>query len=300
MTALPGRRYRVVHETGYRYGATMSSGLTVTHLLLRETGLQHVITADISVDPLPEERHTWIDAFGNLAVQFTVASRHDHLTITAISEAEVADVLWPAVSHSVGELAVLTAGFVGDMVTDVAPFVTPSPFVPLGSIRTVGADQISEALATHRPAAEAIVDLCGRIFHNFRFDSEFSDISTPLDRVVAERRGVCQDFAHLAIAALRSAGLAARYVSGYLETMPPPGQQKLVGVDASHAWCSVWLGPSLGWWDFDPTNNQMPPRSHVTTAWGRDYGDVAPVRGVVLGPNAEQKMKVSVDVTRLS
>ena len=300
MGTLAGRRYRVEHKTEYHYGVTMSSGLTVAHLLLRETAMQHVISADINVDPLPEERHTWIDAFGNLAVQFTVASRHDHLTITAVSEAEVSAALWPDVRETVGELAELTRAVDGDMATDVAPFLTASPFVPVESVRLVGEDTICGALAADRPAAEAIVDLCGRIFYGFRFDSTFSDISTPLERVVNERRGVCQDFAHLAIAAMRSAGLAARYVSGYLETMPPPGMAKMVGVDASHAWCSVWLGPAFGWWDFDPTNNQLPPRSHVTTAWGRDYGDVAPVRGVVLGPHTEQRMKVSVDVTRLS
>jgi transglutaminase-like putative cysteine protease len=300
MGALPRRRYRVIHKTEYHYGATMTSGLTVAHLLLRETAMQHVISADIAIDPLPEERHTWIDAFGNLAVQITVASRHDHLNITAVSEAEVADALWPNSPLTVSELAALSRGLDGEMVTDVAPFVTVSPFVPATSIAVVGGDDVSAALAPDRPATLAIVDLCGRIFYGYRFDSGFSDISTPLDQVVRERRGVCQDFAHLAIAALRGAGLAARYVSGYLETIPPAGAAKLIGADASHAWCAVWLGPELGWWDFDPTNNQMPPRSHVTTAWGRDYGDVAPVRGVVLGPTADQHMTVSVDVARLS
>ena len=123
-------------------------------------------------------------------------------------------------------------------------------------------------------------------------------MSTPLDDVLLHRRGVCQDFAHLMTGALRSVGLAARYVSGYIETEPPPGEAKLVGTDASHAWCSVYV-PGHGWIDADPTNDQIPPHRHVTVAWGRDYGDVAPLRGVVLGPSATQQMDVEVDVTRL-
>ena len=126
----------------------------------------------------------------------------------------------------------------------------------------------------------------------------FSDISTPVDAVIAARRGVCQDFAHLSIACLRSVGLAARYVSGYIETGRPPGEEQLTGADVSHAWCSVW-SPELGWLDLDPTNDQFPPTRHVTVGWGRDYFDVAPVRGVVIGPSAEQTLNVAVDVRRL-
>jgi transglutaminase-like putative cysteine protease len=116
--------------------------------------------------------------------------------------------------------------------------------------------------------------------------------------VVRERRGVCQDFAHLAVGALRTIGLAARYVSGYIETDPPPGEPKTVGADASHAWCSVWV-PDHGWLDFDPTNGVVAPARHVTIGWGRDYADVAPVRGVVVGPASSQSLSVSVDVTRI-
>jgi transglutaminase-like putative cysteine protease len=123
-------------------------------------------------------------------------------------------------------------------------------------------------------------------------------VSTPIAAVLDARRGVCQDFAHLALACLRSRGLAARYVSGYIETRPPPGVEKLTGSDASHAWCSVW-SPSVGWLDLDPTNDQVPPQRHITVAWGRDYFDVTPVRGVVIGPRAHQSLNVGVDVTAL-
>jgi transglutaminase-like putative cysteine protease len=156
----------------------------------------------------------------------------------------------------------------------------------------------SEIFLPGRPVVDALRHLCHRIFHEFAFDPAATDVSTPLDRVLAERGGVCQDFAHLAIAVCRSRGVAARYVSGYIETDPPPGVERSIGADASHAWLSVWV-PDAGWVDLDPTNDQLPTTRHVTVAWGRDYRDVAPVRGVVIGPSATQAMDVSVDVQRI-
>jgi transglutaminase-like putative cysteine protease len=149
-----------------------------------------------------------------------------------------------------------------------------------------------------RPIVDAVRALSAQLHTELVFDSTFTDVSTPIDRVLDARRGVCQDFAHLAIGCLRSLGLAARYVSGYLETRPPPGRERLVGADASHAWCAVYV-PGAGWLAFDPTNDQVPPRRHVTVAWGRDYRDVAPVRGVVFGPASGQDLAVAVDVELL-
>ncbi len=137
-----------------------------------------------------------------------------------------------------------------------------------------------------RPVVEATSALCSQIFESFAFDSSFTEVSTPLEVVLNERRGVCQDFAHLAVGCLRTLGLAARYVSGYIETDPPPGEPKSIGADASHAWCSIWI-PDHGWLDFDPTNGVVAPSRHVTIGWGRDYADVAPVRGVVVGPGID-------------
>ncbi|MEI7546976.1 MAG: transglutaminase family protein [Actinomycetota bacterium] len=145
---------------------------------------------------------------------------------------------------------------------------------------------------------EAVRALSHRIFDDFVFEPSLADVSTPLAEVLAHRRGVYQDFAHTAVAAVRSDGVPARYVSGYIETIPLPGQPRLVGFDASPAWCSVWAG-DLGWLDFDPTNDQMPPQRHLTVGWGRDYDDVAPVRGVVIGPACSQSLTVSVDVTEI-
>ena len=149
-----------------------------------------------------------------------------------------------------------------------------------------------------RPLLEAVHDLMERVHREFTYDPGFTTISTPLSAVLANRRGVCQDFAHLTIACLRSLGLAARYVSGYLETLPLPGQEKLQGADDSHAWFSVFL-PDAGWMDFDPTNNQIPQYQHITTAWGRDFGDVTPLKGVIYGGDPGHRLQVAVDVERL-
>jgi transglutaminase-like putative cysteine protease len=149
-----------------------------------------------------------------------------------------------------------------------------------------------------RPVHDALADLCHRIFQEFAFDPGSTDISTPLADVLVHRRGVCQDFAHLAIGVMRSLGLPARYVSGYVENEPVDGQPRMAGADASHAWCAVYI-PGWGWLDADPTNDQVPPRCHVTIGWGRDYADVAPVRGVVFGTPASQELSVAVEVKRV-
>jgi transglutaminase-like putative cysteine protease len=156
-------------------------------------------------------------------------------------------------------------------------------------------DYAAPSFGAQRDVIDALRDLSRRIFTDFIFDPEFSDVATPVSEVLEHRRGVCQDFAHLYIGCARSVGLAARYVSGYLETDPPPGRPKLQGADASHAWCSVFL-PGFGWIDVDPTNDQLPPRRHITIGWGRDYADIAPLRGVLIGPPASQDIEVAVDV----
>jgi transglutaminase-like putative cysteine protease len=159
-------------------------------------------------------------------------------------------------------------------------------------------DYSQKSFSTGRPLLEAVEDLMLRIYKDFKYDPGFSSIATPLIEVLKHRKGVCQDFAHLAIACLRMQGLAARYISGYLETVPPKGQKRLVGADASHAWFSVYV-PHLGWVDFDPTNAKIPDEQHITAAWGRDYADVAPLKGVIFGGGDENILEVSVDVERL-
>ncbi len=183
----------------------------------------------------------------------------------------------------------------GDRAVEIGPFVGPTPATPTSPQLEA---LIGDIVGPDRPLVDVVRSLSERIHAEFTFDPEFSNVSTPIADVLDARRGVCQDFAHLALAMLRSCGLAARYVSGYLETAPPPGQHKLTGSDASHAWCSVW-SPVAGWIDLDPTNDQVPPQRHITVGWGRDYFDVTPVRGVVIGPTAKQTLEVGVDVTAI-
>ena len=288
-------RYTVRHRTFYRYGERMSSGQSLGHLTPRDTPNQRLVSSTIAIAPEPEERSEWPDAFDNIVNSFTITSPHETLEVVATSEVEVTvpelpdvDEAWETV------MSRLPSGF-GAVDVEAQQFVLPSPFIPyLFELHQLA----KEAFTTDRPFMEAFSALNQAIYSTYSFDPSFSDVSTPLGDVLLHRRGVCQDFAHLMTGALRSIGLAARYVSGYIETEPPPGESKLVGSDASHAWCSVYV-PSVGWIDADPTNNQIPPHRHVTVAWGRDYGDVAPLRGVVLGPSATQKMVVEVDVNRL-
>ncbi len=287
-------RYSVRHRTFYRYGERMSSGQSLGHLVPRNTPHQTLITSSVHVDPEPEETAEWADAFGNTVTSFTLTSPHETLEVIADSEIDVVVPVVPDVDDPWESIMGRMAGGLNQDDLDAQQFLLPSPFIPyLFELHAIA----KGAFVSDRPFLEAFRALCAAIYEDYSFDPSFSDVSTPLGDVLVHRRGVCQDFAHLMTGALRSIGLPARYVSGYIETDPPPGQKKLVGSDASHAWCSVYV-PEVGWIDADPTNNQIPPHRHVTVGWGRDYGDVAPLRGVVLGPSASQNMTVEVDVRR--
>lgn len=292
-------RYRVSHRTRYEYGVPMADGYTVAHLLPRPTAHQVVESAEVAVDPAPDERAEHIDVFGNRVLQLGVHHAHDTLTLHAESEV----LFEPGVVQSPGEPWEVAAWRVSELrggdALAVRPFAGSSTYVPLDQHRAALREIAEEAFTPHRPVVEAARELCHVIYEGFEYDPTFTDVSTPLSSVLAGRRGVCQDFAHLAAGCLRTLGLAARYVSGYIETDPPPGGSRVVGADASHAWCSVWV-PQQGWIDFDPTNDHLPINRHVTVAWGRDYGDVAPVRGVVIGPTVDQTLTVEVDVQRVT
>jgi transglutaminase-like putative cysteine protease len=181
---------------------------------------------------------------------------------------------------------------------ELGMFRSSSALVDVGVLRRSLGDQIDDAFSSGRPIVDALRALCLGIHATFEFDPHFSNVSTPLTEVLDARRGVCQDFAHVTLGCLRAVGVAARYVSGYIETVPPPGQERLIGADASHAWVSAWT-PDAGWIDLDPTNGHLPANDHITVAWGRDYGDVIPVRGVMIGPSATQQLHVAVDVVRV-
>lgn len=291
-------RYRVVHHTSYAYGAPMADGYTVAHLLPRPTAHQRVEHADVTIDPEPDERAERTDAFGNRVLQFGVHRPHDRLDIVAESEVVVDLPVPPAPGEPWEDVAARVRALRGPDALAVRPFAGASPFVDLAAHGAALRALAEAAFPRGRPIVDAARALCAHIFATFEYDPTFTEISTPLSVVLEARRGVCQDFAHLAIGCLRTLGLAARYVSGYIETEPPAGEEALVGAAASHAWCSVWV-PGQGWIDFDPTNDHLPTHQHVTVAWGRDYGDVAPVRGVVIGPAVEQRLTVAVQVTRV-
>lgn len=287
--------FRIVHRTAYEYGQPMADGFTTAHLRPRSTPWQTVTAVDIAIDPVPDELDETVDAFGNFVTRFAVHRPHASLVVESTLEVNVGlqpvprdTVPWEAVAQCAADAR-------GELAIELSPYLAHTASTPaLGPLQQL----VGPEFTPGRPVADAVSGLCRRIFSSFVFDAGFTDVTTPLTTVLAEQRGVCQDFAHVAAAALRSVGLPARYVSGYIETFPAPGEPKLVGVDASHAWCSVWAGDA-GWLDFDPTNNQMPPLRHPTVGWGRDYDDVAPVRGVVIGPGGVQTLTVSVDVAAL-
>ncbi len=292
-------KYRVTHKTRYRYSEPVSTCHNVSHLRLRSTSQQTCGNSRLIIEPAPAVTHQWEDLFGNLLDYFTIHTSHRELTVTSRSEVEVVsagtllDSAYPVSWEQARDYLQNTSP--NERTIEARQFVMESPFV---EFTPEVEDYTAGSLTPGRPLMEAVEDLMSRIHNDFTYDPAFSDIATPLSDVLEHRKGVCQDFAHLAIACLRSQGLAARYVSGYLETLPPEGQERLVGADESHAWFSVFV-PYRGWVDFDPTNDQIPAEQHITAAWGRDYSDVAPLKGVLFGGGDEHALEVSVDVERL-
>ena len=285
--------YRVRHLTIYDYADPVSVSHHVLRLTPRNLTRQRCSGSQISIDPSPQSSTTRTDYFGNVLTFFTLREPHGRLTVQASSELEVQSAEGPDFSQSPGWETV-PRSLEGDArvdVLDAYQFVFDS--------ERIGANPELAAYARDsflpgRPLLEAVRDLTRRIHQDFRFDTEATEVTTPIQTFFEKRRGVCQDFAHLEIACLRSLGLPARYVSGYLRTIPSPGHARLEGADASHAWCSAWC-PDLGWVDFDPTNDCVPSDGHVTLAWGRDYNDVSPIHGVLLG-GARHTLHVGVDV----
>jgi transglutaminase-like putative cysteine protease len=289
-------KFRVSHVTSYRYTDPVSLCHSIAHLKPRDLPHQTCLSSQVRVDPWPAVSREHTDFFGNRVSYFAIQQSHSHLDVTALSEVDV----WPQsrpdpAATAPWELALerLQSGR-DDTHTAARIFTLASPLVPLDAATT---DYARMTFTPGRPLLEASIDLMGRIYRDFEYDPHFSSIATPLADVFIHRRGVCQDFAHLGLACLRGLGLAARYVSGYLETLPPPGQVKLQGSDASHAWFAVFI-PELGWVDLDPTNDQIPGEHHITTAIGRDYQDVTPLRGVFYGGGAHE-LSIAVDVNRV-
>ena len=287
-------RYRVSHVTSYRY----SEEVTLCHNEVRMTPRaemgQRVLGSHVTIDPMPNAYAERTDFFDNRVVYFDVEDPHAALTVSVESEVETSNarlegnlldsVSWETVRDGLAEGAT-------PELRDYLYYMLESPMVP----RVAGLEDLQERCFTPgRSLFDAAHALMRAIYREFRYDPTATTIATPLAQVLASKRGVCQDFAHVAIAVLRRAGLAAGYVSGYLETQPPPGQVKLRGSDASHAWFSVFF-PGIGWVDFDPTNDQQPNERYVVVARGRDYGDVSPLKGIVFG-GGSMSLHVAVDV----
>jgi len=282
--------YDVTHVTAFDYDDEVSVSHHVARMTPHTSARQTLVHHAWTCEPAAAIRREHRDVYDNVVAFFAVQQPHDRLTVTsrAVVELAAAPPLpvesppWERVRDG------LEAGPV-----EVLDFVYDSPLVAAAPAYAAYA---AASFPTGRPIADGVADLTRRLHRDFRFESGVTTVATPVADVFRHRAGVCQDFAHVQIACLRSLGLAARYVSGYLETSPPPDEPKLVGADASHAWVSVFV-PAFGWLDADPTNDKVPADRHVTVAWGRDYSDVSPIRGVILG-GGEQRTRVAVDLVR--
>jgi transglutaminase-like putative cysteine protease len=289
--------YRVVHRTEYTYESEVTSSYGELYVLPRDAPGQVCLSSSVRIEPEPHDYRERLDFFGNRAAYFAVLEPHTRLTVTAESVVDVnrpgslllpVDQAWETIRDRLhidpAEDAFDARGFVLR-----SPKVVVSPEVEAYA---------AESFPPGRALTEALVDLTARIYNDFAYEPGATSVRTTITELLERRKGVCQDFAHLAVGCLRSVGLAGRYVSGYLETVPPPGKPRLVGGDVSHAWASVFV-PDAGWVDLDPTNNRFVSDRYVINAFGRDYGDVSPLRGVIYTESMKNKLEVSVDVAPL-
>lgn len=288
--------YRVSHTTQYHYREPVSLCHNEAHLLPRSLPHQLCLYSQLQIQPQPAVWHERKDFFGNRVAYFAVQEPHTTLEVTALSEVQIIPRDIPDLESALAweEAGTLLRRDLDPNVLEVRQFLLDSPLVSTSQVLT---NYGKPSFSSSRTLLEAAHDLMRRIHEEFTYDPEFTTIATPLSEVFEHRRGVCQDFAHLAIACLRSLGLAARYVSGYLDTSSPPGQPCQADTAASHAWLSVY-SPGQGWVDFDPTNDQIPTDRYITVAWGRDYSDVTPLKGTILG-GGDHVLQVAVEVRRL-
>ena len=284
-------KYHVLHETSYRYESPVALSQQLLHLTPRALPWQAREQHALAIEPVPTETGEREDYFGNPVTQILLAAPHEVLSVRAESTVTVQTRPAPPGGEPWEKVRDAARGDV-----EAAQVLFESPHVEL--FRDLSS-YASPSFGRGRPVVAAARDLTRRIHADFKFDPRATSVSTPLREVMAKRHGVCQDFAHLMIGALRALGLAARYVSGYILTNPPPGKPRLIGADASHAWVAVWCGRKeneAGWAELDPTNDCLVEDEHITLAWGRDFSDVTPMRGVILG-GGDQELSVRVTVT---
>jgi transglutaminase-like putative cysteine protease len=297
LRAMSDALYHIVHETQYSYESRVAVAQQILHLTPRELPRQKRIEHSIRIAPEPSETTGHLDYFGNPVQHAVLDSPHDVLNVRAESQVSVAarEPIRPQASPAWEMVRDCLHAATEPSLLEAAEFRFESPHIRFSPAL---ARFSSESFAAGRPFLEGVLELNHRIHTGFEFDNSATGISTPVSEVLELRRGVCQDFAHLMTGCLRMLGLPARYVSGYILTTPPPGHVRMVGADASHAWVSVFC-PSVGWVDLDPTNDLVVNDEHITLAWGRDFSDVAPMRGVILG-GGEQDLEVHVTVTQIA
>ncbi|ACN14493.1 putative transglutaminase protein [Desulforapulum autotrophicum HRM2] len=286
-------QYNISHITRYHHGDVASLSHNELFLTPRQTPTQNCVKNTITLSPEPSTFSQRMDFFGNTVTTTTIQRPHRTLEITAGSQVILtpANPIPPEQTPAWDQVKKMVWQHATPETMEAFQFVFASSMIPVGEKFAAWARDLFQP---GEPILKAALALTERVFTQFKYDPGATTTTTAVDTSFEMKRGVCQDFAHIEIACLRSLGLCARYVSGYLHTLPPPGKEKLVGADASHAWLSIYI-PGMGWVDLDPTNNVIPTDQHLTLAWGRDYSDVTPVKGTVLGGGTHQ-LSVSVDV----
>ena len=291
-------QFRIRHSTHYKYARRVTHCYNLANVVPRNTRRQRCLSNRITVSPHPAVTRKRTDYFGNEACHFEIQRTHKELIITSESEVQIEDhdrELDLDLGYSYQETLDYLRQTKTQQVLDATEFILNSPMIE----RSVAlADYARPSFEPGRSLKACVSELTSRIFNDFAYDPEFTTIATPLSEVLEHKRGVCQDFAHLQVGCLRSMGIPAKYVSGYIETLPAPGEEKLVGADATHAWIA-YFSPNEGWVEFDPTNEKAANSQHIVTALGRDYYDVTPVKGVIFGGGESPILSVSVDVARI-
>lgn len=289
------RAYRITHRTEYRYSDVVTSSYGRGHLTPRDSVGQRCLSHELEIDPQPADRSTSRDVYGNISSYFHIVERHRALSVTSSSVVEVDPP--PAELYGSGPAlapweAARPSGLAGVLAAEFALDLRPP------EISDAVREYAAPSFQPGRPLIDVLHDLNARIFSDFTYRSGSTTVSTQVSQVLVAREGVCQDFARLAIACLRANGLAASYVSGYLATDPPPGKERMFGVDATHAWAAVWT-PQDRWLGLDPTNDQLVDERYIVVGWGRDYADVPPLRGIIYTDSERSVIDVSVDVAPL-
>lgn len=288
--------YKISHRTSYKYKHIVSLGTHIACLTPRNLPHHRCVWSDLNIDPLPATRSDRTDFFGNHIDLFSIKEPHKELIVEARSEVILDNhEPWAGVAIPWEQAVKDVPRDHSAVGLDAYQFVFESPRIRHSA---AFASYALASFAPRRAFGDALRELTTRIHRDFKFDSKATNVRTTPEDVFKKKRGVCQDFAHVQIACLRSIGIPARYVSGYLRTYPPPGRPRLIGADVSHAWVSAYC-PAAGWLDVDPTNDVVPTDSHVRLAWGRDYGDISPLRGLILGGGRDHTLKVNVDMEPL-